>query len=742
MINRSTAHLLLGAAMTMTTGLAAPALADDFVVNTPVATTNGGNNVNGNDSLTITSTGSIIAGADAVNAGGAANTILNNGQLQTTGANNEGIFAGDDNTITNNGGISTVGSFAEGVDADDDNTIANNGTIATQGLDSEGITVDDRNTISNAGSIVTRGSLAEGIIGDDDNTIVNSGSLSTQSFDSEGIQVDDRNTVTNNGSVSTTGTGSDGVAASGNNVITNSGTISTQGTLAEGIIVDSDNTVTNNGTVTTQGLNSEAIQISDDNILVNNGTITTQGIGGEGINADDDNTITNNGTITTQGTSAEAIIVDDRNTVTNSGQVVSAQSDAFDFSSNNTLNLLAPAFIGGVIDLGSNTTVNITTGASHSILWDFSTGSMVSGAPNISGTVPWFYNPGTRQVATFDPTALAAQSDALASLGGDISGLIANRGAGGSSGSSSHLPGFGGEGQASAAQARLDQAFQEGTSTNGNSSNWWISGFASRASHDGNSATLDRDVNNQGIVFGYDAQVAPDFTLGVLGGWNTTQIDAGSRFSPSQDIDSEGYFAALYGRANAGSGFVDFALMGGGLGHESNRFVNNNLAPLGQQWASASYDSWWFAPQAGVGYSIAGPDGWTLTPYASLRWAFQSVDGYSETESAANAIVQARDHAVLEARAQISGDRQTGFGSVGWRAGWQWRSASGDDATVAMIGQTVAVSDFAQDQGAAFLGASIKLAISNASRIEADVEGTFGEDMLGARGGIKFVASF
>lgn len=65
MINRSTAHLLLGAAMTLTTGLAAPALADDFVVNTPVATTNGGNSVNGNDSLTITSTGSIIAGADA-----------------------------------------------------------------------------------------------------------------------------------------------------------------------------------------------------------------------------------------------------------------------------------------------------------------------------------------------------------------------------------------------------------------------------------------------------------------------------------------------------------------------------------------------------------------------------------------------------------------------------------------------------------------------------------------------------
>ncbi len=642
-------------------------------------------------------------------------TITNGGSVTTTGNDADGIFAYSGNIVTNSGTISTTGDESEGIFANNGNTITNSGTITTTGDESEGIFADDDNTITNSGAISTTGDESEGIFADDDNTITNSGTITTSGYDASGLKADNGNTVTNSGTITTRGSDSTGLEVDDRNQVTNSGTITTFGDESEGINSDDNNFVTNSGTITTFGERALGLEADDDNIVTNSGTITTFGEDAHGLEADDDNTVINSGSIVVWGEYSIGIQADDDNVITHSGRVVSARGKSFELEEGNILNLLAPAFIGGEIDLGDDTTVSITTGPSHSILWDLSRGSMVDGAPSIDGTVPWFYNPTTEQVATFDPTGLAAQADALADLGGDVAGLIAGR---------------------------FARAVAEGSADGAAVTGAWVSGFAGRATHDGDAGTLDRDVTTSGVAIGLDGAVSETVTLGLLAGWGWSDIDASSRWSAAQDVEANGFFAALYGRAGGDGLFVDAALMGGRQDHDSRRFVNDNLAPMGESFAEASYGSWWIAPQAGIGYSMAAPAGWTLTPYASARWSFQALDGYSETGTNANATVAGRDVSVLETRMQLSGERQTAIGLLGLRAGWQWRSHDIDAATVTMIGQTVTVPAFGQDRHAGFVGGSLDVAISDSAKLELDAEGTFGDGTTAGRIGARFALGF
>ncbi len=179
------------------------ASAAEFVVDAPTTVTNGdmANVLDGNDGLSVTDTGSITtAGADAVNATGDANTIVNAGALSTVGDHSEGIKA---NT-----------NF---------NSIANSGSITTTGASSEGIQVNNSNTVTNAGNITTQGNFAEGILGGNDNEITNTGNITTSGKGSDGIDVFINSTVTNTGRIFTTGAGARGVIVRDGSTVNNSG---------------------------------------------------------------------------------------------------------------------------------------------------------------------------------------------------------------------------------------------------------------------------------------------------------------------------------------------------------------------------------------------------------------------------------------------------------------------------------------------------------------------------------------
>jgi uncharacterized protein with beta-barrel porin domain len=419
-------------------------------------------------------------------------------------------------------------------------------------------------------------------------------------------------------------------------------------------------------------------------------------------------------------------------------------------SQDETLNLGAPAFLGGAMNFARSTTVNVTTGRSHSILWDFSTGTMAGGAPNISGSVPWFYDPTTKKLATFDPTVLSASVDALASVSGSISGLIQGRLAGG--GSAAYVPSMVSsyaDTQHSAAQSRLDAAFGEGTSTNGggaygNPAGWWIAGFASQYDYSGSDTTFDTDVGYAGLAIGVDADVNANLRAGFLGGWGNASMSAQSKWADSVDTEQEGFFGSVYARARSSGFFLDAALSGGMFDVSGDRFVNDNLAYLGNSSAESDSSAWWLSPEIAAGLELAAGNGWTYVPAARLRYAMQSTDGYSESGAGAgNASVDDQDIAVAEGRLEIAASRQMDSVLFTGRLGWltQW-SPSDNEASVTMLGITQTVSADGGDRSAGFAGVDLTVAISDALDFTAAGEATFGADITGGRFSAGLVAKF
>ena len=310
------------------------ALAADFVIDTPVTTTNGGNTLADGYTLTINASGAITISGDLSDGIDAArgNTITNNGAITTSGSFSDAIGARTGNTITNTGTITTSGRGSEGISAGTGNTITNNKSITTSGDFSEGIEISSRNTITNNGSITTSGSRSEGIEAETGNTITNNKSITTSRDFSEGIEVSSQNIITNNGSITTSGSRAEGIDAGTENTVINTGTITTSGNFSEGIDGFRDNPLlANDGIILTRGDFAHGIRARTNNTVRNSQTITTRGRQAYGIKAGEEgdrdvglrnnNRVSNSGTITTRGPEAAGIWMSNSNTLTHSGMI-------------------------------------------------------------------------------------------------------------------------------------------------------------------------------------------------------------------------------------------------------------------------------------------------------------------------------------------------------------------------------------------------------------------------------------
>ena len=273
------------------------ALADDFVINTPVTTTNGGNTLATGDTLTVTTGGSITTSGDGIRVFNQ-NTITNNGSITTSGAFGNGINAVAGNIIINNGSINTSGFLQsnKGIFAGDRNIITNNGPITTSGNNNEGIRVFNQNTITNTGKITTSGIGSEGIYGVQDNPLLaNDGIIRTEGEQAHGIRARTNNTVRNSQTITTRGRRAYGIKAGdedelnaglrNNNRVSNTGAITTRGPEAAGVWMTNSNTLTHSGMIRTFGPNAPGIQAANDNTLTLNGGITTAGSGAHGVRA-------------------------------------------------------------------------------------------------------------------------------------------------------------------------------------------------------------------------------------------------------------------------------------------------------------------------------------------------------------------------------------------------------------------------------------------------------------------------
>jgi subtilase-type serine protease len=308
------------------------------------------------------------------------------------------------------------------------------------------------------------------------------------------------------------------------------------------------------------------------------------------------------------------------------------------------------------------------------------------------------------------------------------------------------------ETQQSAAQSRLDAAFGEGASTNGglphvNAPGFWIAGFASQYDYQGTDTVSGSDIGYSGFAIGADTDVTADLRAGILGGWGKATIATDSFFTSSfaqdGDDEAEGLFGAVYARGRSGAFFVDAALSGGLLDQSSSRFVNDNLAYLGEATASADTSSWWLSPEIAAGLNLDGANGWVYTPAARLRYAFQSIDGYSESGLSANAAVGERDVSVAEGRLEIAASRQMESVFFTGRIGWLYQASTGDDsATVTMLGISQAIEAGGADRSAGYFGADLDIAVAQNLDLELGGEATFGSEITGGRFNAALVAKF
>lgn len=748
------------------------------------------------DDATIINNGSITSlgnDEDAIAARGDNALVINTGSITTLGPSASGIFGSSDVTnsgsitvhgdrgrgisssgvnIANSGTITTLGEGAPAVQATADSAIiTNSGIIRTMGpatggmgsISADGISsFGDNTTITNSGTIITQGNAAFAIRsrGSMGAMITNSGSISTQGAGSEGVHAaDDFAVMTNFGSISTQSIDAHAMRSLGANVrMVNSGLITTVGMNGFGILADGPNaSITNDGSISTQGVGSIGIWVpSGQASVTNNGSIITEGTDAYGIwSTGLDGTIFNSGNIDSTGIGI--LSEGDNVVITNSGRVVSASGQSIFFEDPAiALNLLPGSFLGGTVVMdGGVMPVNITTGPSHSTLTLFATAAgglpnFTGGAPNFSGPVPGFYNAGTSQTATYDPTVLARMGGMTQDLAGGISGQVGGRFAPSAPSATRFANAF--AAAASPASEEDTGAFDGFVSTHnpttGSVHGAWVSGFGSFSSQDGNQAALDSDSWAAGLSVGYDQVINPSLTLGVLAGFSTATLEADSRWvAGTVDHGAQGGYAGIYGRyaPSAHGWYVDGALLAGFLAHENVRFVNDNMAVGGVSSARSDYDSWWIAPELGVGYTYDTAENWTLTPSAQIRLAVQSFDGYTETgPSAANATIGSWTSSSLQTRLQLAAS-YTGYAGVRitGRLGADVHTDIGDDnVSTTLIGQTQAIPTFADDTLAGFVGLEGDYALTDTTSLNFSTEFSTSSVGTSVSAGLQFRVMF
>ncbi len=415
-------------ALFATTGLFLnSASAAEFTVLTATIVKNGGagNILDGNDTITITSAGSITTGAStAVDATNANNSVENFGAITTTGfahgirvnqlskitnvgsitvnANNSvGVFAQNSNMILNSGTITTKGDNGWGIQFQNTNTVTNSGTITTQNLGARGISGNNSNTILNSGTITTAGNNAYGIEANNSNTLSNSGTIATGGQNTHGIFIDDTNTISNTGTITTSGNQSSGIAGNSSNTISNTGAINTSGLQSNGILVGgTNNTITNTGTINTTGGLANGIGLfASNNTAINSGVITVTGASSIGMGAAilgaNEQVINNSGTINVNG-GAAGIVVLSQSSVTNSGIINTSGNTAIGIFSNGNLNtLINSGKINTTGDSTSNAVFILGNGNKLTNQGSLSTAGAGSSVVAIQGIENTFTNSGT-----------------------------------------------------------------------------------------------------------------------------------------------------------------------------------------------------------------------------------------------------------------------------------------------------------------------------------------------------------
>jgi len=425
----------------------------------------------------------------------------------------------------------------------------------------------------------------------------------------------------------------------------------------------SANNIANSGMITSSGFG-----IVLDGLTLSNNTVTNTGsivaLDGFGLDFFGVNNLTDN-VFTTSG----VVIAED-----SSGGVVRFEGIAG--TDVNTLQISAPAYFSGafVLDRNANVDVELTSGVSHSTYWVFAdntTSGVGAEAFTTGGEVEWFRGAGNTvqddtadAFATIDPSALSAAPHQSA----DLSTLAANLAS---------------------------------RSINGDDGAWLIGGGINTELDSNLISTMDQSIDTTAVALGYN-KAWDKGSVAFMVGHAASDLTVGSQWTDlyvnSYDNSAEGEYLGISTDYNVGQSVLGFGIFGGRMSHTDNRFVNDNTAAGGVSYATASYDSSWFAPELRFATTIDAGNGVSISPSLAGRYTVQSIDAYSETGSNANATYDARTLKTTDLTLGINFAKSFEAGTLSASVERNNRTiAGGDIADVALLNDDQAVKTFASD---------------------------------------------
>ncbi len=588
--------------------------------------------MNGVSDIGIVEAGGTIAttgnGMQAIVANGAQPVIVNSGMISTTGFAARAIQSyGGGARITNYGTLSTTKGFAAGITAYGGN-----------------------NVIENYGDISTAGSYGDAMVADGGNdTLVNYGTITTSAFYAGAMSIYGANSsVRNEGRVTSTSEGAYLLSADGTNTsIVNNGTIIGDADYIRGMTVWGDGgMITNTGTVSVNRIWSYGVEIQGSHVQASNiGSISAAGaevIGVAAYGGYSDRTITNSGSIAARGDNAIGIFAGgDRDIVINSGTIIAegTNSRAIDFQgAGSTLTLLSGSSIEGMI--------NYAPGAAGSGTLDVERG--LSTALTFTGALPGTIDANgmllavdssNLKVVTADASSIEVTGTEVDALLDSVFNALGNRAAGSTAAMSSEPLGYYAAPQGPAAFAVAGEA-PAGPRA-------WLNAF-------GGVSQLELAAGGQassrigGLVAGIDIATTSSDTAGLLlgGAMSATAVDGA-------DVTANAGFAGIYGTYRFDQSALDLALLLGATRYSSERTVLDNTVLGGVTTALADYNGYFIAPEIGLGHDL-DLGGQTVKVRGALRYTGLFFDGYSETGSAGDLTIAAREAHQLTAKASIA----------------------------------------------------------------------------------------
>ena len=522
----------------------------------------------------------------------------------------------DNQTLAVDPGASIVTAADAVIDAVNGTTITviNGGVItstANDGIDAFGSTL----FLTNSGTITGN----KGVIASTITNLTNSGTITSN--DDEGVLATTITNLTNSGTI----TGNEeGVRAITITNLTNFGTITGNFDGVEAITITN---LTNFGTITGNDDGVDATTITN---LTNSGTITGNFIG---VLATTITNLTNSGTIT--GIFSNGVRASTLTNLTNSGTIIGTGGTAIreTGAANTLLTLLPGSNIQGLVDLGGGVnTLNVGNGLNTVTTFTAALPTIITnGAP--------FATQGTT-VAVVDPTFLSLADNLVSDLASSIFSSVTSR---------LNEAGNGVLGLGAQALDGTGLNVTPVAATPGDARGFWLKGFGGVRKIDGSGPSVDAEHLFGGFVFGVDGESVPGLRLGLFAGLSAGHVD--TEFA-AQDIDIDSYFAGVYGRHEADGWWLDFAVTGGVLEHDTERLVANNLVPGGIERADGDYDGYFISPEMTVG-TRGNFLGHTVKPSFRARYVGAWFEDYTETGTAAPLSVDDREVHTLEGRLQL-----------------------------------------------------------------------------------------